>query len=129
MVNGLAPPGATNLEDIGGWGCARCGTWNGSPPGQKRYAGSEGEACRLTPDILDGGEAKGRRATRSPSPNPEDFRTTKSKATEGQELQSSGDEEGGTLEKEAKLEEDSNDEGILEASQPKAKRGKARKKA
>lgn len=129
MVNGLAPPGTTSLEDMEGWGCARCGTWNGSPPGQKRCAKSEGGTRRLTPDILDGGKTKGRRATRSPSPNPENARTTRSKARKEQELHSSSDEEDDTLEREVKLEGGSSDEEILEASQPKTKGGKANQKA
>lgn len=29
MVNGLAPPGCKSLEDVGKWGCARCGAMNG----------------------------------------------------------------------------------------------------
>ncbi|KAF8473130.1 hypothetical protein BDZ91DRAFT_714042 [Kalaharituber pfeilii] len=29
MVNGLAPPGTKSLDEIGRWGCARCGTMNG----------------------------------------------------------------------------------------------------
>lgn len=29
MVNGLAPPGCRSLEDVGKWGCARCGAMNG----------------------------------------------------------------------------------------------------
>jgi len=29
MVNGLAPPGTRTLDDMGEWGCARCGTMNG----------------------------------------------------------------------------------------------------
>ncbi|RPA91922.1 hypothetical protein L873DRAFT_1794591 [Choiromyces venosus 120613-1] len=131
MVNGLAPPGTTSLADMEGWGCARCGTWNGSPPGQRRYAGSEREARRLTPDILDGGKkAKGRRASRSPSPNPENVRTTGGKAKKEQELQSSSEEEeDDTLEKEVKLEGDSGDEEVPKVSQPKTKRGKGREKA
>jgi len=130
MVNGLAPPGTTSLEDMEGWGCARCGTWNGSLPGQRRCAKNEGGARRLTPDILDGGKTKGRRATRSPSPNPENARTTRSKVRKEQELQSSSDEEDDTLEREARLEGEvkleggSSDEEILEASQPKTTGGK-----
>lgn len=129
MVNGLAPPGTTSLEDMEGWGCARCGTWNGSPPGQRRSAKSEGGTRRLTIDILDDGKAKGRRATRSPSPNPENARTTRSKAKKEQELHSSSDEEDDTLEREVKLEGGSSDEEILEASQPKTKGGKVSQKA
>ncbi|PWW72981.1 hypothetical protein C7212DRAFT_359703 [Tuber magnatum] len=127
MVNGLAPPGTTSLEDMEYWGCARCGTWNGCPPGQRRYAGSEGEARKLTPDIPDSGRVKDRGAARSPSPNPENVSTTRSKPGKKQGLQSGSGKEDDTLEKEVKLEEDSSDEGILEASQPKTKRGRARK--
>ncbi|TGZ85540.1 hypothetical protein EX30DRAFT_26649 [Ascodesmis nigricans] len=29
MVNGLAPPGTLNPDDVDQWGCARCGTMNG----------------------------------------------------------------------------------------------------
>lgn len=29
MVNGLAPPGTMTLEEMEGWGCARCGAMNG----------------------------------------------------------------------------------------------------
>ena len=135
MVNGLAPPGTTSLEEMEGWGCARCGTWNGSPPGQRRCAKNEGEARRLTPDILDGCKTKGRGAARSPSPNPENARTIRSKARKEQELQSSSDEDDDTPEREAKLEGEvkleggSSDEGVFETSQPKATEGKASKKA
>jgi hypothetical protein len=30
MVNGLAPPGTKDLNEMEPWGCARCGTWNGN---------------------------------------------------------------------------------------------------
>lgn len=29
LVNGLAPPGALTLEEVGKWKCSGCGTWNG----------------------------------------------------------------------------------------------------
>ncbi|CUS07782.1 unnamed protein product, partial [Tuber aestivum] len=127
IVNGLAPPGTTSLEDMECWGCVRCGTWNGCPPGQRRYAGSEGGARRPTPDTQDGSEAKGRGETRSPSPNPENASATGNKAGKEQEIQSSSVKEDDTLEKEVKPEKDSSDEGTPEASQPKTKRGRARK--
>ena len=29
LVNGLAPPGARTLEEVGKWKCSSCGSWNG----------------------------------------------------------------------------------------------------
>jgi endoplasmic reticulum junction formation protein lunapark len=29
LVNGLAPPGARTLEEVGRWKCSSCGSWNG----------------------------------------------------------------------------------------------------
>ena len=38
MVNGLAPPGTRTLDDMGDWGCARCGAMNG---GRKKSLGGD----------------------------------------------------------------------------------------
>jgi endoplasmic reticulum junction formation protein lunapark len=36
LVNGLAPPGARTLEEVGKWKCSSCGSWNGvEPPASK----------------------------------------------------------------------------------------------
>ena len=32
LVNGLAPPGARTLEEVGKWKCSGCGSWNGVEP-------------------------------------------------------------------------------------------------
>lgn len=110
MVNGLAPPGIRNLEDIEGWGCARCGTVNGRLPSRppSRRQEEEVEETHVVPDS----EARNpkNRKSKSPTPN-ENVRTTRSKAKkeevedtdEGSGEESS--EEGGSGEEEEKIPE------------------------
>lgn len=46
LVNGLAPPGTTSLEQLGKWRCSRCARWNGQENDAKALLASIGEQVR-----------------------------------------------------------------------------------
>lgn len=78
MVNGLAPPGTKNLEDVEGWGCARCGMMNGKPP--SRPLSRKGDEEEM--DIIHGLGVRGSRISKSSSPTPSEsvsVRSTRSR--------------------------------------------------
>lgn len=86
MVNGLAPPGTRTLEEMEGWGCARCGAMNGrvvsrspsmassrrSSRPSSRPSSSMGE--ELVPEV----ESRKSRKAKTPVPS-DNVRTTRSK--------------------------------------------------
>jgi hypothetical protein len=59
LVNGQAPPGTRNLEDIGRWRCSGCRAWNGTEKPHEQIAGLvqglQAERKAKEMDSFDGG--------------------------------------------------------------------------
>lgn len=90
MVNGLAPPGTTSLNDMEGWGCVRCGTLNGPLPAPRRAEESEGRPAGPA-EVLDSGKkGKGGKPGSSPTPNGGSVRSTGSAGSTAKEVQEEG---------------------------------------
>lgn len=117
MVNGLAPPGTRSLEEMDGWGCARCGAMNGQAVSRSPSMASSRPSSRppssvgdeLVPEV----ELRKGRKAKTPVPN-ENIRTTRSKVKE--EVVEEGTEEESA--EESSSEED--DEEIPETPKPKS---------
>ena len=58
LVNGQAPPGIKNLEDLGKWRCSGCGTMNGVESEAKRVVKEMQEKAKV--EDGEGGEKVGR---------------------------------------------------------------------
>ncbi|KAL7270374.1 hypothetical protein RUND412_006924 [Rhizina undulata] len=125
MVNGLAPPGIRSLDEMEGWGCARCLAWNGSErrapssaPSAAPSVGSESEVKIKDEDSESGYDTpvkeEGRRKQRKVEAN---GRTTRSRSKAMREREVSEEQE----EEESVEEEEEEEEKT-----PRRRRGKGR---
>lgn len=127
MVNGLAPPGTRSLEEVEGWGCARCGMMNGKPPSRPLSRKGDEEMD------IHGLGVRGSSISKSASPTPSEsvsVRSTRSKtkkvSPEPEPESSEEDSSAATGSDQVEEEEEEAEEIEEEAPKPK---GRARKKA